>query len=927
MAADQNPGKVQLLRLAVVGETLTLVSSLALAQFLFLRGALSPLVYGIALGAVLLAPGATGRPGPGGPPRWFSRLGVQLGVAVTVAIAALLIANPPRIFYLFVPIWIGSMAIWRNRAAVASLLLSLAAAIRTGIAATVKLAVKWRIDLLLGCVLIAGGFALIGPRFLPPSAPGLRSERGLWVVRFYCGSTLALYVSAQWFLARRSGGARSENLRWIALGSAWIALLHPFFQIMQHGAPDATWYATVAADTLAQVHAGVFPVFVGQSEFQFNGAYSPSRIAPAFQYLGVLVDALTWRALGVFAIQNLLLSLQALAGLLAAYLGLASVLRRSRWCACGLAILYVSCPGVLGVVYNGDLYMSWMTLPLLPLVFSGVVRLFREDDLAATILMGGALGATWWAHSPIALWATLFATAAVTVRLVVRRPDRAGWRRVTWGAAIFGLIAAYPIVSVLFFPPAAGVGSATFQSSSPDIVVHFLREVFPAVLLPLSALGRELSDFQLGYALWALLGFCLWSWRRTKAAEFRILVVAAAVVALLLAPIPGLAFARWSAIPGIVRNTTGTWPMSRLYLLLAMALLFGTAVALEDLIARRAGARRWAILLLAGACAWSMVEASKFAAGSAHHLRPPESAETMLRLENLALSRYSYVVFPKLPAYFTHGVADPALENRILSPSTGAVVVANGDTIELDRESSGRARGAPAAVEFEVDNLSYAGAALVSRSPLTLLPGRRYLAEFEFRGPGVPNGILQFTGDGFFREYLLPGSGESASFGIGGRHSRRLSLWTSGPVPLKITVRFFPSDHRPRADNLLPFARIRLAEFDPGKLPVKVDSWIPYRARVQSGQPGWLETPRMYQVWYRALVNGRPSDVRESPEGLAMVAVPAGESRVQLEFVAPFALKACCFASMLTALAWTAATLYLVPKIGFRPQLAGSAQS
>lgn len=62
----------------------------------------------------------------------------------------------------------------------------------------------------------------------------------------------------------------------------------------------------------------------------------------------------------------------------------------------------------------------------------------------------------------------------------------------------------------------------------------------------------------------------------------------------------------------------------------------------------------------------------------------------------------------------------------------------------------------------------------------------------------------------------------------------------------------------------------------------------------------------MYQTWYRALVNGAPGQVRESPLGLVMVGVPAGESRVVLTFEAPFGLKAAFYLSLAAAFGWVA---------------------
>jgi hypothetical protein len=310
-------------------------------------------------------------------------------------------------------------------------------------------------------------------------------------------------------------------------------------------------------------------------------------------------------------------------------------------------------------------------------------------------------------------------------------------------------------------------------------------------------------------------------------------------------------------------------------------------------------------LILVLLCAWSASEAGKFAKGSASGQRTSNSAFEQLYTENVMITRFAYLVFPRMPAYFTHGVADPRLENRIFSRSGDEELDSNAGAIV--RAS---ARQDPLArrvfeTDFVVDKAGSNGGVLVGAKPVVLHPGRRYLAEFTFAQPGKTPGVLQLLGNGFFREYGLPEYGESASFGSGGAHSGVLPLWTSGTEDAELAVRFFPAEATPNAASLLPFAHLSLIEYDATLLPVKVESWIPYVAGVTSSQEGWLETPRMFQKGYQASVDGRAAEVRESREGLAMVAIPAGESRVRLEFVAPLLLSLAFFSSLLSAAGWT----------------------
>jgi hypothetical protein len=146
------------------------------------------------------------------------------------------------------------------------------------------------------------------------------------------------------------------------------------------------------------------------------------------------------------------------------------------------------------------------------------------------------------------------------------------------------------------------------------------------------------------------------------------------------------------------------------------------------------------------------------------------------------------------------------------------------------------------------------------------------------------------------------------SFGMAPGHSRLLPLWTDQDHPEEITLEFRTTGDWTKRD-FSTLGTYRFLTYDPVRLPVEVRSLIPYRARVTAPEAAWLETPRMYQDAYQAVVNGARVDVAKSPAGLVMVPVPAGVSQVKVQYYPPFLLLASFWLSFLAALAVTGLVL------------------
>lgn len=633
------------------------------------------------------------------------------------------------------------------------------------------------------------------------------------------------------------------------------------------------------ADAVTQTRAGVFPVLVGQSAYAFNGAVYPIRVAPAYQYLGCLVDVLTWHSLGFFALQHATVVLSFVAAGLTAYWSLLQLAPGRRWSAFALSLLYLSCPGIVGLIYLQDLYMSMMAVPWIPITLAGAVRTFSHDDRRSHAMMSGGLAALWWSHAPIALWCSVAVFLLQAWRLIqLRAAGASALRHLALSGGLFLLLAAYPFVSVftLRYSGESVIASVIDRA----VLIRQISDAFPGMLLPLHASLPVLSHLQLGYglAMIALAAGATAIWHH----EIRALAPGLAIAAflgLLLVPVPGLTRWLWLHFPETVVQLTHYWPMQRLYVVLA-----GLLIALAQLCPWLT-ARRVAAVVLAGACGWSFFQASTFVRTA--YSSAPRTTEMSRwdRPENVALERFSYNQLPRQPDYMSHGVMDPNLESRLLDPVSETVIISSSASLPSSPNVFTASRDAnPGMLDLQPS--------------FTLKPGAHHRLTLDFASP-PPAGVLQVTGPNTFREYEMPSSGNKLAFGAAPGNTPALGLWTSGPDDEVVQLRFIPDSPLPAGAEQprLPFTGFRFETPDPKEMPVQLVSLIPYVAIVRTTRPALLETFRMAVPGYVAQIDGRPVLSRKSAQGMVAIPVPAGESRVELSYRGPVLLRLAFWAS------------------------------
>ena len=375
----------------------------------------------------------------------------------------------------------------------------------------------------------------------------------------------------------------------------------------------------------------------------------------------------------------------------------------------------------------------------------------------------------------------------------------------------------------------------------------------------------------------------------------------AAVVAGLVAltfPVPWLTTAIWLHLPRLFVSINNTSAPARLFEFLALASAFALAVAAaDDRIGRRAWRSILLLLLLAGGGIWSAREDAKIVREASSTATDAGPANAYLRPENLALPRFAYASFAAVPGYASHAHMEPLWENRLLDRATGRVLTANADAAAPRVRPDSEPETLPRLVQSGIWLATSSGHSRVYGlvPALRLDPGRRYALRLDFFHPELL-GELQIRDAALFRDYLLPDSGEGMglppaprAFGALPTSSNVAALQQQSPAaiePQSLLVLLKYSAEK------FEFARFWLYAYSPEDLPVRVLSWVPYRAETETAVPAWLETPRVWQRGWRAEVNGRPVATQPSPQNLVMIPIEPGANRVLLTFRPPLWLSA-----------------------------------
>jgi hypothetical protein len=704
---------------------------------------------------------------------------------------------------------------------------------------------------------------------------------------------LSLFPLIAWTRLAVRGWRWREALQISLLFAVGLAASGPFLTSSAIGTNESFNYSLAVGDTVEQMRKGVFPVFVGQSPYAFNGRLHPLRTAVYFTHGAGVLDLLTFRQLSFWHIQNLSLAVSLMAAGFSAYACLRRVLGGSSpWVAWGLAVWFVLCPGLLAPAYGMDLYMTVTAAPFLPVALLGAVRSAMRPGFQAYATAAVGLAGSWLTHPPVAAWMCLGCVFPIAYGLIARREGRHKWISLA-GATLLGLA-----LSGWAFASTLTLGEGFVSEENKEIRAVFSRLIAEnttatgwAALLPVAQGGMVLGDFQLGYAGWLLLGVsAVLAWR-TRHRVVGALLIAVVFFLVLTLPVPRIHAGLWNLMPAAFSSLTNVWPMQRAYLVIATFTVFAFALVWPSVAEKLAGRTpltrvfAWGLLILAST--WTFHEAWQFIRRGHQIVHTPDATAAMYRSGNFSLMRIAYG-FVGLPDNYHGGPRDPQFELRLLSDREGGLVLA-------DNASSGGERMVVAEGTFKTAANTGAGQYQLSPS-LRLDPGNHYRLRFNFRAVDF-NGTLVFQGTKLRRELPLREEMSKRGFGMLPGQSRILPLWVSGGRAEEIWLSLLPN---PGSGASGPdFADFVLEEVDPTQLPLRLLQLTPtLKCEIDAAEAGWLETPRMFIPGYTAKVDGRVVHPRRGRDGLTLVPVPAGRSTVELSYEAPAALRTAAHVSI-----------------------------
>lgn len=630
------------------------------------------------------------------------------------------------------------------------------------------------------------------------------------------------------------------------------------------GGSDARWYQYILHDAILQLNHGIFPTYVSQSEFSFFGG--PVTRAPYYLLFGQLINILTFNQLNALCIQHLTVLVSAFGAAYLTYFLLASFSPKLKWFAVSLAFFYVSCPGIMGLIYRYDMYYSFMTVPFLPLVIYGLVRSHQREDLIGPILTALGLSLTWLSHPPIALWLTGVVVLFHLLRFIVLRK---GLRECLIIFALFFFLNLWQFICVF----SMGVGNRYGSDivTPPKEIVELLSSVIPGVFVPLQW-STGLSFFQLGYAfIFILLLSLLTKFHSSNRFLLYTLLACVFCFLLLLYPLPFIGYALWSLIPGIVINMTDI-PMFRFYMIIAAIVCFIGIIVLNSISSKYSKIYLPLLCVFILLTIWNVYQANYFVSSTG------SNTNSWLDEKNV------YFTPGQTPQYvlLSDGNYDPNLKNQIVNNRKIPYSHYDNEQFVINKcFASEKAR--------RVNSTTPANHDVSKWAPLfkfKATSNEQYLLCLNIKSQSVSSMIFRINGEVVVAQANAGNRNIAVPFYIHQPKNKELAIEfdnIQGASPVKII-------------------KAGLIKYHPKDLPIQINSFTPYQATVKTPSNNtYLKIFKSFYPGYEAKVNNEIVPVLESNNHTIVIPLKhKGLNKIQLQYIGFSAMKISFYVSMFT---------------------------
>jgi hypothetical protein len=686
-----------------------------------------------------------------------------------------------------------------------------------------------------------------------------------------------------------------ERQTWVAslaLVAVALVVMSPFVSGSIQGGGDSLWYRYLATDVILQVRRGTFPVYAGDSVYNFTGY--PTTISLLFFHLFVAVDWLTLQQLSPNRVFNTTIILFGLLNALIPFAALKQLLPQRTWLCAALALLFFLSPSTISVLYTHDMYPSFCATPFVPAAMAASVIMTRRPAPRAAAVLAGCLAVLWMIHAPTGFMMSII--AALIAMLGAILPGRS-LKMVAVNNALAAVI--FVGLSGWYFAAMFAEQISNLEPSADDAGSSFVADarqyvlaLWPGALLPVDV-SAPMQTVQIGYALILVFLASLILAARFRCPEILLTAVPVALCSMLLFPVPFLNEALISILPRQFNDMMFVFLYQKLYKFVAGGIIISASIVLgKAALATRYWQRLAAALIML--LLWSGWEVRSIVRYGFQHTKSQAESDALFEPNRVFTLPYNFMrMTPDVRSLATQ--YDAILFDRIID-SSGSVRRGNWESVASSCHPG--QPGIPVELvgsscdknNCTFPNLPNGADYRVGRFTIPARTKALIIFDSVSSHPEIPYAVVNFTPDN--RPFTWVDHIRSPA-----RYGIPVSNPSSEDVALRLTVSVRPDALSPVVWENLCFAR-----YDSEQLPVQPLADPRYAVTV-SGEAGEvLETRFNYLRGLRASIDGVPVEVIQSPRSRAAVPLLPGRHVVRVYYQAPPLVKVAMMVSLGTVI-------------------------